>query len=177
MNLKFSLLLLLITFKQVSSQNDQASVLNQKITIEAQHETVRTILKQIEKQTHLGFSYDSNVIDSKKKRTVSYKRKTVSEIISLLFDNKVKCKVKGNNIILYTEPVVPLHHVDSQRLSKPAKASTDTSVRYFIDMIVPTSSGKDSVIRTESIEVPASHILKIKDDTTILLLKKDSLPK
>jgi hypothetical protein len=186
MNLKFRLLLLLITFKQASAQNNQASILNQQITIEAQNETTRMLLKRIEKQINLEFSYDSKIIDSKKKRTVSFKNKTLSEIISLLFDNNIQCKVKGNYIILYMDPV-PVHHASPQPkkrippgpppFSKSKGNSADTSVRYFIDMIVPTSSGKDSVVRTDSIDIPASHYLKIKDNKTILILKKDSLPK
>jgi hypothetical protein len=188
MNLKFRLLLLLIIFKQVAAQNDQAAVFNQKITIEAQNEPIRTILKRIEKQTQLGFSFDSKTIDSKKKRTVSCKNKTVPEIISVLFDDKIKCKVKGNNIILYKDkapaPVVPVYpafpktnHVVRKIIpSKPSRISVDTSFLYYIDLIVPGFSGKDSVVRTDSIKVPSTHYLQIKDDTTILLIKKGSLP-
>jgi hypothetical protein len=183
MNLKFRLLLLLIIFKQVAAQNDQA-VLDQKITIEVQNETIRSILERIEKQTHLGFSFDSKTIDSKKRRTFSFKNKTVPEIISILFDNKVKCKVKGNNIILYKDPVVPPppisqktnHAVRKIVPAKSSKISVDTSFLYYIDMIVPGSSGKDSVARTDSIKVPSTHFLQIKDDTTILLIKKGSVP-
>jgi hypothetical protein len=186
MNPKFRLLLLLIIFKQVAAQNDQAAIFNQKITIEAQNEPIRTILKRIEKQTHLGFSFDSKTIDSKKKQTVSFKNKTVPEIISILFDDKVKCKIKGNNIILYKDksPVVPVYPISKKANhavrkiipSKPSKISVDTSFLYYIDMIVPGFSGKDSVVRTDSIKVPSTHYLQIKDDTTILLIKKGSLP-
>jgi hypothetical protein len=188
MNLKFRLLLLLIliTFQQASSQNNQASILNQKITIEAQNETTRMLLKRMEEQIHLGFSYDAKIIDSKKNRTVSFKEKTLPEIISLLFDDKVKCMVKGNNIVLYKAPG-PIHPASQQSkkgtpsgpppFSKASKTKADTSVRYFIDMIVPGSSGKDSVVRTDSIEIPASYYPKVKDNKTILLLKRDTIPK
>jgi hypothetical protein len=189
MNLKFSLLLLLITFKQISAQNNQVSVLNQKITIEIHDETIHAILKKIEKQTGKSFSYDSKIIDPKKKQTVSYKKKSLSQVISLLFDDKIQCKLVGNNIVLYRIPVASSHHpqsqgnkakkiapMDSRLFLKRSKTRNDTTVRYFIDIIVPDSSGKDSVIRTESIEVPFSHFLQIKDDSTIILLKKDSVP-
>lgn len=190
MNLKFGLLLLLITFKQVDAQNNQSSILNQKISIEAQDETIRNLLKRIETQIHLSFSYDSKIIDSKKKRTVSFEDKTLSEVISFLFDNKVKCKVKGNNIVLYKSSAPPPHYdstkpapVDNYNLNysikgKPSKIkNNDTLIRYFIDVIVPNSLGKDSIVRTYSIDLPPSHFVKIDNDTTILLLKKDSLQK
>jgi hypothetical protein len=179
MNLTFSLLLLLITFKQVDLQNDEVSILNRKITLEARQETIRTILKQIEKQVHLGFTYDSKIIDPTKKRTVSFKKKTISEVISILFDSTVKCKVKGNYIILYKDPGVPTspvqknnNHTIKKAIPKSLKNGADTSTLYYIDMIVPGFSGKDSVVRTDSIKVPASHFIQIKDDTTILIIKK-----
>lgn len=184
MNLKFSLLLLLFTFKQVDLQNDQASVLNQKITIEARQETIRNILKQIEKQIHLGFTYDSKIIDAQKKRTVSFIKKPLSEVISTLFNNDVKCKVKGNYIILYKDLVLPsLYPTKSAAANlktvtpKSSKNGADTATLYYIDMIVPGFSGKDSVVRTDSIKVPASHFIQIKDDTTILIIKKGTVSK
>jgi hypothetical protein len=183
MNLKFRLLLLLIAFKQVAAQNDQAAVLNQKITIAVQNETTRVLLKRIEKQTHLGFSYDSKTIDADKKQTVSFKNKTLPEIISILFDGKVKCKVKGNNIILYSDPAAhPAFKKSTHGMKKivpnlkSPKTRADTTFLYYIDMIVPGFSGKDSVIRTDSIKVPSTHFLQIKDDTTILLIKKGTVP-
>lgn len=189
MDLKIRLLLLLITFKQVSAQNNQASVLSQKITIAAQDESIRILLQRIERQIGKSFSYDSKIIDSKKKQTVSFKEKTITEIISSLFNNTVSCKVKGNYIVLYKSPPAPVSPYspqsnqrikkglpsDSRLFLKPSKTRNDTTVRYFIDIIVPTASGKDSVIQTESIEVPTTHILQIKDDTTIILLKKDTV--
>ena len=194
MNLTFRLFLLLITFKYASGQNNPVSVLNQKITVEAQDETTLALLKRIEKQTGKTFSYDSKIIDSNKKRTVVFKEKTVHEIIASLFDNKISCKAKGNYIVLYKPPLIPAYRIsqesapvkktvvpavsapaDSRPFLKPSKTRNDTTVRYFIDIIVPNSSGKDSVIRTESIEVPTTHVLQIKDDTTIILLKKDTI--
>lgn len=182
-------MLLLIACKQLHAQNNQASVLNQKITITSQNEPTRALLRRIEKQTGKNFSYDSKIIDSKNKHTVSFKEKTIPEIISSLFNNTVSCKVKGNYIVLYkTASPVPYYSPqtnprikkglpsDSRLFLKPSKTRNDTTVRYFIDIIVPTPSGKDSIIQTESIEVPTTHILQIKDDTTIILLKKDTVP-
>ena len=181
-------MLLLIAFQQVHAQHPP-SVFTQKITIEAQNESIRTILKRIEKQTGKSFSYDSKLVDPQKKQTVSFKEKTIPEIISLLFDNTVNCKIRGNYIVLYKNAAGPARPysqkpgrsikrvipADSHALLKPSKTRNDTTVRYYIDIIVPTASGKDSVIRTESIEVPTTHVLQIKDDTTIILLKKDTV--
>lgn len=178
-------------FKYVSAQDNQVSVLNQKITVEARNETILILLKRIEKQTGRSFSYDSKIIiDPNRKQTVSFRQKTIPEIISVLFDNKVSCKVKGSYIVLYKNAVVTAQQpspapsnsikkvipADMRPFLKPSKTRNDTTVRYFIDIIVPNSSGKDSVIRTESIEVPTTHTLQIKDDTTIILLKKDTVP-
>ncbi len=182
MNLKFRLLLLLIIFKQVDAQNDQSSILNQKITLEVKDETIRTILKRIEKQTLQGFSYDSKIIDANKKKTASFKNKTIPEIVSLLFDNKVKCKVKGNYIVLYKDPVSTQRPAKTESSNikkispKLSKTRADTSILYYIDMIVPNSFGKDSVVRTDSIKVPTTHYLHIQNDTTILLIKKGTAP-
>ena len=182
----FKLLLLVSFINPVNAQQNQVSVLYKKISLRAEDETVRTILKKIEKQAGTSFSYDSKIIDSKKKKTVSFDGKTIPEIIDVLFENKVGCKIKGSYILLYKQ--VPVRYTyekknqtikrtpaDSRHYLKPSNTRNDTIVRYFIDVITTNSEGKDSVIQTESIFVPASQILKIQDDSTIIMLEKNAI--
>lgn len=186
MNRIVGLLLFLIIVKPVKAQHEQAPALQQKITLHAEQETIRNILKKIEKQSGKGFSYNSKIIDQQKKKSVSFKEKTIPEIIAVLFDNGISCNVKGNYIVLYknTKAIQPAYGkekqtikapADSRQYFKPSATKNDTTVRYFIDVIVTNSEGKDSVIQTKSVLVPTTHIVQIKDDSTIILLKKDSL--
>ena len=187
MNLLVGLLLFVSFINPVYAQDDRASVLHHKITVEAKNETVYSILKAIEKQAGTNFSYNSKIINPQKRKTVSFEQKTIAEIIDLLFDNKVSCKVKGNYIVLYktANPPAPISDsktktikktpAESRHYLKPSTVKNDTIVRYFIDVIATNSKGKDSVIQTESILVPTSHILQIKDDSTIIMLEKDQV--
>ena len=179
MKIKFGLLFILLNFFQYAgSQHNPTSILNQEITIDVKNEAVSVILKKIEKQIPLAFSYDSKSIDTKKKRSASFKNKPLSEAVSILFDNKVKCKVKGNYIILYKDTSSPpAVSKTASRIEnkKNSKISKDTAVRYFIDMIVPGFSGKDSVVSTDSVEFLVPKHVLINNDTTILLMRKSTV--
>lgn len=195
MNQLFGLFLFVSFLNPLSAQDNGTSVLNKKVTIKAKDERVRTILKEIEKQAGKNFSYNSKIIDPQKRKTIVAEEKTIAETIELLFEDKVSCKVKGNYIVLYkpatnaklTSDAKPqtLQKVqtdshqkvqtDSRHYLKPSSTKNDTIVRYFIDVITKNAEGKDSVIQTESILVPTSHTLKVKDDSTLIMLEKDVL--
>ena len=94
------LIVFLLSFRIAFGQKENNSVLGKKINIEAENETVASILEKISAQAKVFFSYDALLIDSERDITVSITDKTIRETLDILFNAKFEYKVLGDQIII-----------------------------------------------------------------------------
>ena len=90
----------LLSFRISFGQKENSSVLDKKISIEANNETVAAILDQISSQAQVFFSYDAILIEAEKKTDISITDKTIKETLDSLFHAKFAYKVLGEQIII-----------------------------------------------------------------------------
>lgn len=95
----------LLSFRIAFGQKENNSVLDKKITLEIQQETIAGILEKISSQAQVFFSYDPILIEADKKTDLSITDKTIRETLDVLFDSKFGYKVLGEQIII-TKPEV-----------------------------------------------------------------------
>lgn len=80
------------------------SLLNKPVTIEADKKPVAGVLKSIGEQGGFYFSYNSNLVKKDSLVTVYARRKTVKEVLDMLFDGRYEYKEKSNYIIIQNAP-------------------------------------------------------------------------
>lgn len=142
---------------------------DQKITVEVMNEPVSVLLNQIGKQLDKDFSYNTKVVDNKKKITVYLKNKGLSEIISTVFKDTLTYNIKGNYIILHARKKNS-NHVSTLRkaLAEPYIKKPDTPKKNSFenkntDSIPALESSPVNVIPTPSRLSDTSS--KATDDT------------
>lgn len=197
------LLLMALFFLQGHSQNSQASPLEREVSLFATNEPISKILKQVEKQAHLSFSYNSMIIDDTKRISGSFKNKKVEEVINVLFDNKIKCKAKENHVILCLNTKTSSHIVSKNQLEEIVKnkknieieksantlvsdikpeVSIDTSIQYLSSVSTVRVSGNSDFINPDSMQVlpssvlhPAIPVLSPSEENTGIVPEKKQL--
>ncbi len=181
-------LFFVIFHTQLISQTNN-SLLNRKITLQAVDQPVLKILKQIEEQVPLHFSFNPQKVDVMKRMTVSFENKKISEIIFVLFTkNHITYIMKGNYIILSSIPE-PTHLEGRPAHSNEKKSNlkaivpksvlppvTDTVFKFKYlnsgSVFLPTDRNKGK----DSMPIPAivpEHLQLINDDSVILWLKNE----
>lgn len=74
--------------------------LKEKLTFDLENVSIEQVLRLIEKDKGIIFSYNASVIDVSKKVTIEVVDVPLSSVIEKLFDRKVEGKHRGNYIIL-----------------------------------------------------------------------------
>ncbi len=98
---------LLFLFSGIINQGyGQEPVLNQKIVLKEQRNTIYNLLNQITDATGYFFIYDSRLVDNDKIVTINADNKTLKQIISeVLADNTLDFKVIEKHILVYRKKV------------------------------------------------------------------------
>jgi len=94
------LIVFLLSFRVSFGQMENNSVLEKKISIEANNVTIASILDLISSQAQVFFSYDAALIEAEKKTDISISDKTIRETLDSLFHAKFEYKVLGEQIII-----------------------------------------------------------------------------
>lgn len=81
-------------------QKENFSVLDKKITLEIQQETITSILEKISTQAQVFFSYDATLIEADKKTDLLITDLSIRETLDSLFHSKFGYKVLGEQIII-----------------------------------------------------------------------------
>ncbi len=97
------LIVLCISFQSVA-QNERHLVLDKKISLKANEQTLKKVLDKISSQTGLYFSYDPTVFNAQKIVTVNYQDQKTKEIIKDILREEYTFKVLQNQVII-TKPV------------------------------------------------------------------------
>ncbi|HEX7584507.1 MAG TPA: carboxypeptidase-like regulatory domain-containing protein [Prolixibacteraceae bacterium] len=100
-------------------QKENNSVLDKKITLEIQQETITGILEKISAQANVFFSYDASLIEADKKTDLSVTDQTIRVTLDSLFHSKFSYKVLDEQIII-TKPETEIQKKEPEvTLEKP----------------------------------------------------------
>jgi type II secretory pathway component GspD/PulD (secretin) len=81
-------------------------VLNNKVSVQAQNQSLENVLSQIEKQTGVRFVYAGSLISEKDKVTFSAQNQNLKQVLNGIFSNRnIDFSFSGNNqIVLKASP-------------------------------------------------------------------------
>ncbi|HEX7583792.1 MAG TPA: hypothetical protein VF373_03820, partial [Prolixibacteraceae bacterium] len=99
------LVVFLLSVRIAFGQKENNSVLDKKITLQIQQETIARILEKISSQAQVFFSYDASLIEADRKTDLSITDQTIRETLDTLFNSKFGYKVLGEQIII-TQPEI-----------------------------------------------------------------------
>src|SRR5690348_16782470 len=99
-----TLFLLFALIGTTSSVFGQAPLLERKITITLNNETVEASLKKISTAAGFVFSYNPDILDRQKTLTLTFINKPVREVLDEIFKGSIQYKVRGQYIILTASP-------------------------------------------------------------------------
>jgi hypothetical protein len=94
------LVILILSAHYADAQEDNNSVLDKKISLEAHQETIAAVLEQISTLAKVYFSYDASLIDSDKKTDLLLEEKTVREALDSLLNSRYIYDVIGDQIVI-----------------------------------------------------------------------------
>lgn len=116
------ILIVFLLFLKVSfGQKENNSALDTKISIEAQNETIASVLEKISSQTQVYFSYDPSLIEADRRMDASLTDKTIREILDILFESKFVYRTLDNQIII-TKPEHETVKINEDNLSGEQQA-------------------------------------------------------
>ena len=96
--LLIAFLLTSMTFAKTAGAQE---ILKQRVTVEANNTEVRSILRQLNKQTNIRFTYGSNVLPVDLKATLKAVNQPLEDVLETLFRNQpVYFEVVGNQVII-----------------------------------------------------------------------------
>lgn len=110
--LLLSLLLLLVDF---SSAQMNTPALERELSLTVKNEKIEVVLKKIEEQCSVVFSYSPLLLNSTQTINLELKNKSVREVLSLILPGHISFKSKNNYIILKEREIVK--NQKSQKIS------------------------------------------------------------
>jgi len=185
--MKTALVICLFVFfiQQENLQNSLPPPLEKRITLEVANMPVSKVLKQIEKQTYLRFAYDASITEGLKPVTASFRNKKISEILSFLFEDRIRCKIKDEHLILTLhDKTVPALKSAPAKKSNAVKNMVKQEISDTpIDLPASSKNNIDSLPlpvdvsnrnNTDSLPIFPEPLQLLNDDTTLLLLEEDT---
>jgi hypothetical protein len=110
------LLVLLLSIRFSYGQKENISVLDKKINLEVNNESIATILDLISQQAKVFFSYDAALIEAGKQASLSVIDKTLHETLDTLFNKQFQYKLLGDQI------VISAPDESQKKIAEPGKA-------------------------------------------------------
>jgi hypothetical protein len=98
------LFLLTVLIWVATSLHAQAPLLERKISVSLNQETVEASLRKISNAAGFVFSYNPDILDKEKTLTYTFVNKPVREILDEIFKGSIQYKVRGQYIILTSSP-------------------------------------------------------------------------
>lgn len=95
-NIALTTMCLLVASAQVAAQH----WLNKTVSVEADKRTLQNVLNDISTQGGFYFSYNSDLIHGDRLVSISAKKKTVRDVLDILFEGSCQYKEDGNHIVL-----------------------------------------------------------------------------
>lgn len=88
-------------------QGEDNSALEKKITLEAQQESIASILERISNEAGVYFSYDPSLIDAERKIDASLTSKSIREILDMLLQGRFVYRALDNQVVITSPEGVP----------------------------------------------------------------------
>ncbi|HEU5146060.1 MAG TPA: SusC/RagA family TonB-linked outer membrane protein [Chryseosolibacter sp.] len=106
MRITLTQILLMAIFASVVSAADLKGqeILDREISVEARDKTIKAVLKDIEKQLSVIFTYRPDVLQVSKKVTIQSSGTPLREVLDQLFTSRVEIVVSGKEILLKPAP-------------------------------------------------------------------------
>jgi TonB-linked SusC/RagA family outer membrane protein len=83
-------------------------VLNQKVTIQASNEEMKTVLTRLNKLTQIRFTYSSTLLRNQKKVSINVVERPLGDVLDELFKpNNITYKIEGKQVVLLKNAVSP----------------------------------------------------------------------
>ncbi len=141
---------ILLTF--VLTVNTMASIYSQmaRFDFEIKDQTVRDVLKTIEKGTQFRFFYNDEFTDLNKKLTFSARDKSIDELLSMVLDKtEVSYKVMENNFVVITPRSLMQERIVTGTVTDAATGEPLPGVNILIEGtlqgVITDASGKYSI--------------------------------
>jgi len=105
--LRFKLLIVFI-FIGISTVNAADRISINKINLKFENATIKSILSSIENQTDYIFIYNSDVINSNKKKSITTKDASIENVLDILFKGMdVELKIDGRQVYIVNKSKPP----------------------------------------------------------------------
>ncbi|GMQ35491.1 hypothetical protein Ataiwa_37640 [Algoriphagus taiwanensis] len=85
-------------------QAQEIPLLEKKLSISFERESVESVLKKVEQEAGCRFSYSPSVLDVKQNFSGKFEDRPLREILETVFKGEVQFKTKGNYVILTPRP-------------------------------------------------------------------------
>ncbi|WKX75652.1 carboxypeptidase-like regulatory domain-containing protein [Zobellia laminariae] len=99
---------------------------NKKVSIEANNETIESVLKKIETQSEFRFFYKSGQLNVAKRVTLRVEKRPIKEVLKMVFGNSVTYTLLKNQIVLKNDPSykVPIESTGIDNLEEDQQSIT-----------------------------------------------------
>ena len=163
----------------VQAQKITIPALERKVTINADNQSIETVLTDISSQAGFVFSYSPEAISVRNRTTIHASNKPVKLVLNNLFDNDVSFKTKGKYVILKKNPTPK--DIDKQIIegyitdSNSGEIVSEASV-YSKDMLVSTVTDQYGYFKMEmpvAKPLPSIYVSKLGYSDTILAARID----
>lgn len=97
----YGLLIVFLLLMKVSfAQEEDNSVLDQRVDIEVKNESIASVLEKISSLTRVYFSYDPTLIEADKRIDASLTSKSIREILDAVLPSRFSYRVLDNQVII-----------------------------------------------------------------------------
>ncbi len=100
---KYCILIFICFIFGINQLYAQENPLERKISLSANNQATKDVLKQIEQKTDVKFSYNSEIINTDKKINIVVQNTKVKDCLDKIFNKSIKYSVTGNYIILFED--------------------------------------------------------------------------
>lgn len=151
----------LVVLQSFSFDNYAQNTLN---TTESQRKTVKEVLTKIEKEHGFYFTYDSNIVDTKRVVNLDTSNKNLKEILKELFaGQQIQYELKDKHIILYKAKETSIHQQNERKITGHI---TDEQGEPIVGATVAVTGNSKSGTITDfdgkfTINVPDNAVLSI----------------
>jgi hypothetical protein len=164
----FTIFLLLGTLTAFSQ-----SMLQQKITVHAAHKPVKEVLTSIEKQAGFYFSYNNVLINGDSLVTVSANRKTVEDVLKIIFSNRYQYLESADHIIIQPAVSSQFWYVSGLVVDKITGEPVSYATVYERQQLVSTMTDENGRFRLQLKEKKSSVSISVSKvsyaDTLVIL--------
>lgn len=131
-----------------------------KLTLDVKNGTVSQVIKEIEKQSEFTFVYNVNDLNLNKKVSVKFENQSITEILSVLFDNDaLEYRITDRHIALYVRELQQQYTIKIKGTVTDERNEPIIGANVFV---VGTTNGTVSDVNGNfELMVPASGVLKV----------------